>query len=128
MFDGVGDHESATVTTGRGIPVAVLEILQLASIAVPKTCGGGLHVDVVHVARAVCESGDGEEQRGADDAADLKTGVIVAVSECRQLDDARVALHRRAELLREDRAGDADVLELVPAVRDGNAVSSAWVR
>ena len=59
-------------------------------------------MDVVHMPRAECKAGDGEEQGGTDDVADLKAGMVVAVPERRQLNDPRIPLHSGAELLRED--------------------------
>lgn len=120
VSDAVGDHEPAAVATGRCIQVAILESLQLVSVAASKPTGGGLHVDVGKMPRAECKTGDGEKQGGTDDVADLKAGVIVAVPERWQFDDPRIPLHCRAKLLREDGMGNVDVLEFVPAVRNAH--------
>ena len=53
-------------------------------IALPKIPGGGLHVNIVYVACVIRVAGDGIEQRGAQDIADLEAGVVVAVAEGRQ--------------------------------------------
>ena len=69
--DGVGDDEPALVTAGFRIVVSVLEFLQLSSVAVPEVGSARLDMDVVHVSRAIGEAGNGVEQRGTDDVADL---------------------------------------------------------
>ena len=120
-LDGIGDHQTTAVPVGGRVKIPVLDCLQLVAIAAPKPVGGRLHMNVVDMARAVGMAGDGIEQGGTDDVADLETGVIIAVAECRQFDNARITPCRRAELLREDRVGNADILELIPAVGDAGA-------
>ena len=81
----------ALVTAGGRILVSVLESLQLLPVTVPEVRGAWLHMDVVHVTRAIGEAGDGVEQRGTDEVTDLETGVVLAMPEGRQLDEALVA-------------------------------------
>ena len=76
MSDVVGNHETATMATGRCIQVAILESLQIVAISASKPRGSGLDMDVVHMPCAERKTGDGEEQRGTDDVADLKAGMV----------------------------------------------------
>ena len=119
MPDGVRDDEPALVMTGSRILVPVSERLQLLSITLPEVRGERLHMDVVHMTRTIRKAGDLVEQRGTDKVTDLKTGVVFAMPEGRQLNEALVALHCRTELLRKDGVGNGDILEFVSAV--GNA-------
>ena len=120
MPDSVSDHEPALVSVGRLTQVAVLKSLQLLPVTLLEVRGTRLYMDVVHVARAICETSDGVEQRRTDDVADLNTGVVIAVSKRRQFNKPLVVPCCRAELLRKNGVRDANIPELVAAVGDAD--------
>ena len=120
--DIIGDHNPACVMFGIGVLVPVLEILQVLPVPLPETRSTRLYVDIIHVACAIYKAGNGVEQRGAYDVADLKAGMIVTVPKGRQLSDLLVAQGREAEFLRENGVRDVDILGLIPTVCDADAV------
>ena len=101
--------------------VPVLESLQVLPVTLFEHRGVRLYVDVVDATRAIGMASDGVEQRGTDNVADLETDMVFAVPEGRQLNEALVALRCRAELLRENGVGNADILGFVSAVSDADA-------
>ena len=121
MPDCVRDDDPTLVTTGSRTQVSVLERLQLLPVSVPEVRGAWLHMDVVHVTRTIRKAGDRIEQRGTDKVTDLKPGVVFAMPEGRQLNEALVALHSLTEFLGKDGVGNGDILEFVSAVSDAYA-------
>lgn len=71
---------------------------------------------IVNVTCAIGEATDRIQQRRTDDVAYLKSGVVITVSERRQLKETTVVLRCLAELLREDGVGNSDIAEFVSAV------------
>ena len=88
------------------------------SVSLSEPNGPRLHVNVVDMACAIREAGNGVEQSGAYDVADLKAGVIVAVPEGRQFGELLVGRISESKFLGEDRVGD--VLALASAVGDAD--------
>ena len=78
-------------------------------------------MNVVHMSGAIGEARDWVEQGRANDIADLKARVVLAVSESGKFGDLKIVPGRRAELLRKDGMGDPDILEFVSAVGDADA-------
>lgn len=60
-FAWIRDDYSACVTVGSGFFVSVLEVLQILSVSLFEPCRPRLYVNVVHVACAIHEAGNGVE-------------------------------------------------------------------
>ena len=90
-------------------------------VPLPEPRGTRLYMDVVHMACAVRKAGNGVEQCGTYDVADLKASMIVTVSKGRQFSDLLIEQGCRAELLRKNGVGDVDILDLVSTVSDAHA-------
>ena len=93
----------------------------MLSVTPPEVFATWLQMDVVHMTCAVGETGDGAEQPGADNVADLDAGVVVAVPEGWQFGNSPITPVFRFEFLRKDGVGDIDVEVFVPTVRDADA-------
>ena len=78
-------------------------------------------MNVVHVTGTICETCDGVEQRGTDNVADLKTGMVIAVPKSRKFNKPLVVPRCGAEFLCKYGVGDSDILQFVPAVSDTDA-------
>ena len=70
--------------------VAILQILQPRAVSLFQQDGIRLNMHVAHVPLAILKASDRKEQGGADDVADLKASMIVAMSERRKLENSAV--------------------------------------
>ena len=84
-----------------------------------------MHMHVVHMSRAVRVARNRVKQSGADDVADLRAGMVVAVGKSGEFNQAFVVRHC-AELLGEYRMGHPEILALAAAVGDAQAASVAF--
>ena len=85
----------------------------------------GLYMNVVHAIGTVGKTRNGVEQPGADDVADLKASMIVAVTECLQLGNLPVPAIG-TEFLGEHGVGCFDILGFNSAVGDADAEIAGW--
>ena len=97
LTDGIGDDESALITTRLRISISVLKFLQLLPVATPERGCVWLNMDIVHMTSAIGETGNGVEKRRTDDVAELDSGMVFTMSESRQFNQALKSLWKDTE-------------------------------